>query len=304
MKNWFGDSRFRSKSWNLLTALIFIAPIVTLSLIFEYIPMVRSGLLAFYDWNMVQGEPRFVGMQNFAVVAGDSRFHIALRNTLVYVAALLPLQMFLPLLMALTLQPLRRNRLTTTYRVLLFLPTVISLPAAAVVWLWMFHPLQGVLNQILVLLGGDRVNWLGEPAVAIGAIILVATWSSLGFNMLLYLAALEAVPRDIRDAAALDGARGWSLFRHIEWPLISPTFFFIMVTTVLFVNNEAFAVINILTGGGPFSQTSNILFYLYERAFRFFQIGEASALALGLVLLYLLLTWAQFRFAEGRVHYG
>lgn len=294
----------KHQRWMLITAAVCLLPVMVLSLIFEYVPMGRSAVLSFYEWNMVVDQPRFVGLANYITIASDPRFHVALRNTAIYVVALLPLQVLLPLGVALVLRPLGRTRLATSYRIILFLPTVISLPAAAVAWLWIFHPLQGILNHTIVQLGGPRISWLSEPATAILAIIVVATWSSLGFHMLLYLAALEAVPREIREAARLDGAEGWVLFRAIEWPLISPTFFFVLVTTVLFVNNEAFAVINILTGGGPYSQTSNVLFYLYERGFLFFQAGEASAIALVLVIAYLLLTWAQFRFIERRVHYA
>nr|MBA2520711.1 sugar ABC transporter permease [Chloroflexia bacterium] len=156
----------------------------------------------------------------------------------------------------------------------------------------------------IVSAGGGRVNWLSDPATAMAAIIVVAAWSSLGFNILLYLAALGGIAPDVRDAARIDGASAWRLFRDVEWPLISPTFFFVVLTTILFVNNDIFGVINIMTKGGPYSATTNILYYLYERGFKFFQAGEASALAMVIVTIYLLVTWMQFRVGERRVHYG
>ena len=287
-----------------VVAWLLLLPSLGLALAFDYGPMVGSAILAFYDWNLVSANPRFVGLKNFAVILADPRFQIAVRNTVVYAVALIPLQVFLPLLMALALRPLASSRLSTTYRVLLFTPKVISLATASIIWLWMLHPLQGVVNQTIQALGGPLIPWLSEPGTAIAAIILVATWKSLGFHLLLYLMALEAVPADVREAARVDGANGWTLFRRIEWPLISPTFFFVLVTTVLFVNTEAFTTINVLTAGGPYSATSNVLFYLYERGFRFFQAGEASALALGLVVILFFVTWVQFRLVGTKVHYG
>jgi len=136
------------------------------------------------------------------------------------------------------------------------------------------------------------------------SVIVVAAWSSAGFNTLLYLTGLEGVSNDVREAARIDGATSWQVFWHIEGPLISPTFFFITITTALFVNNDIFGVINILTRGGPYSSTTNVIYYLYERGFKFFQAGEASALAMMIVVVYLAITWLQFRFSERKVHYG
>ncbi|MDQ3442766.1 MAG: sugar ABC transporter permease [Chloroflexota bacterium] len=288
----------------LVTAIAMLLPVLILALVFEYWPAVRSLYLMFFDWNLVSQDPEFVGFQNFRTIVNDSRFITSIRNTVSYAAILAPLQIVLPLGMALVLRPLATSRLSLVYRTLLFLPMVISLPVAAVIWLWMLNPVNGVVNGTIEALGGRGVNWLNEPRPAMASVIVVAAWSSIGFNILLYLTALEGIPRDVRDAARLDGASEWALFRGIEWPLISPTFFFIVLTTVLFVNNEIFGVINILTHGGPYSSTTNVLYYLYERGFRFFQAGEASALAITLVGFFLLVTWIQFRVGERKVHYG
>lgn len=287
----------------LAAAVAMLLPVLVLALVFEYWPAVRSLYLMFFNWNLVSQEPEFVGFQNFRTIANDSRFITAIRNTVVYAAILAPLQILLPLGMALVLRPLATSRLSLVYRTLLFLPMVISLPVAAVVWLWMLNPVNGVVNGTIEAIGGSGVNWLNEPRPAMASVIVVAAWSSIGFNILLYLTALEGIPRDVRDAARLDGASEWALFRSVEWPLISPTFFFIVLTTVLFVNNEIFGVINILTHGGPYSSTANVLYYLYERGFRFFQAGEASALAISLVGFFLVVTWIQFRVGERKVHY-
>ncbi|MDP9353703.1 MAG: sugar ABC transporter permease [Chloroflexota bacterium] len=183
-------------------------------------------------------------------------------------------------------------------------PTVIAFSVAALVWLWIFHPLQGLLNKLIIEAGGTRVNWLSDPDTAIWCVIVVAVWKTFGFNLLLYLAALEAVPVEYVEAASVDGATGWQIIRSIRWPLITPTFFFVLVTTVISVNDEVFGAINVMTDGGPFERTSNIVYYLYVQGFRFFQIGAASAVSVLVFVATVLLTWLQFRFVERRVHYG
>lgn len=272
--------------------------------LFIFWPLVYSFYLSTLQWNFVQPVRTFVGIQNFAQLPQDPRFVQAAENTVIYVLALVPIQVFLPLALALLLWPIRRSRAQTTYRITLFAPTVISFAVAALVWMWILSPLQGILNQAIVALGGSSVSWLSDPNTAIWAIIGVSAWKVMGFNLLLYLAALEAVPQDYLEAASIDGANGWQLTRHIRWPLISPTFFFVLVTTVIFVNDEVFGAINVMTDGGPFERTTNIVYYLFEQAFRYFQIGAASAVALVLFFGVVALTWLQFRFVERRVHYG
>lgn len=294
----------RAQRWNIATAFIFLAPVLILAVTFDYLPALKSFRLMFYDWNLINDDPKFIGLDNFRTIFADDRFRTSLKNSGVYVAALVPLQVCVPLAIAVAVRSLSRSKLSSFYRAILFLPAVISLPAASVVWLWMLNPYNGIVNQVVTSLGGGRIDWLNQPNNAMISVIVVATWSTIGFNFLLYLAALEGVAKDLKEAARLDGAEGWRLFRDIEFPLISPTFFFVVLTTVLFVNNEIFGVINVLTQGGPYSSTSNVLFYLYERGFKFFQAGEASALAILIVSASLLFTWVQMRFGEKWVHYG
>jgi multiple sugar transport system permease protein/sn-glycerol 3-phosphate transport system permease protein len=283
---------------------LFIAPLLALMVAFIYWPLLYSAYLSLYDWNFVSPDWRFVGATNYTRLPDDPRFRLALWQTVVYVLALVPIKVFLPLGLALLLWPIRRSRAQGVYRLLLFTPTVISFAVAALVWLWIFNPLQGVLNQLIVGAGGSRVNWLSNPQTAIWCVIIVSTWKVLGFNLLLYLAALEAVPEEYVEAGSIDGADGWQLIRHIRWPLITPTFFFILVTTVIFVNDEVFSAISVLTDGGPFDRSINLVFYLYQQAFRYFQIGIASAVAIILSVAVIALTWLQFRFVERHVHYG
>lgn len=296
--------RFGATAWDTAAPYTFVAPVLLLIALFIFWPLVYSFYLSTLQWNFVRPERTFVGLENFAQLPQDPRFVQAGENTVLYVLALVPIQVFLPLALALLLWPIRRSRAQTTYRITLFAPTVISFAVAALVWMWILSPLQGILNQAIVALGGSSVSWLSDPNTAIWAVIGVSAWKVMGFNLLLYMAALEAVPQDYVEAASLDGADGWQLTRYIRWPLISPTFFFVLVTTVIFVNDEVFGAINVMTNGGPFERTTNIVYYLFEQAFRYFQIGAASAVALVLFFGVVALTWLQFRFVERRVHYG
>jgi len=279
-------------------------PLLTLLGVFIYWPLVYSAYLSLYDWNLVSPDWRFVGLDNYTRLPDDPRFRLAISQTAVYLAALVPIKVLLPLGMALLLWPIRKSRAQGVYRVVLFTPTVVSFAVAALVWLWIFNPIQGVLNQMIVAGGGSRVNWLSNPQTAVWCIILVSTWKAFGFNLLLYLAALEAVPEEYIEAASIDGAGGWQLFRHIRWPLITPTLFFVLVTTVIFVNDDVFSAVNVLTDGGPFDRSSNLIYYLYQQAFRYFQVGIASSVAILVSAAVIALTWLQFRFVERHVHYG
>ncbi|MDQ3779616.1 MAG: sugar ABC transporter permease [Chloroflexota bacterium] len=287
-----------------MTPYLLIAPLLILIAVFIYWPLIYSAYLSFYDWNFVRPDKTYVGWDNFTRLPDDPRFTRALRGTLIYTVTLVPLQVFLPLGLALLLWPIRKSRAQTRYRIMLFSPTIIAYSVAAVMWLWIFNPLQGILNKVLAEFGAERVNWLSDRNTAIWAIIIVATWKTLGFHMLLYLAALESVPKDYIEAASLDGATHWQIMRSIRFPLITPTFFFVLVTTVISVNDDVFGAINVLTDGGPFDSTTNVIYYLYQQGFQFFQIGAASAVAVLMFAATSLLTWVQFRFIERHVHYG
>jgi multiple sugar transport system permease protein/sn-glycerol 3-phosphate transport system permease protein len=286
------------------TPYLMIAPVILLMGLFIYWPLIYSAYLSLFDWNFVSPHKTFVGFDNYRNLWDNRRFEQSLRVTLVYVLALVPIQVILPLALALLLWPIRKSRAQSTYRVLLFTPTVISFSVGALLWLWIFHPLQGVLNLLLVEVGQERIRWLQDPKTAVWCVIVVSTWKYIGFNLLLFLAALEAVPNDYLEAAAIDGASGWQQIKSIRLPLITPTLFFVLVTTIISVNDEAFAAINVLTDGGPFERTANVVYYLYEQGFQFFQIGSASTVSLLLFLATVFFTWLQFRFVERHVHYG
>lgn len=298
----------RERSWyrfrDLATPYLLTAPLLILIAVWIYYPLIYSAYLSFFDWNFVRPDKEFVGWDNFTRLLDDPRFERSLNATWIYIVALVPIQVFLPLGLALALWPIRKSRAQSTYRIMLFSPTVIAYSVGAVMWLWIFNPLQGFLNHVLIDIGYERVNWLSDRDTAIWCVIIVATWKTIGFNLLLYMAALEAVPNDYIEAASLDGANHWQQMRSIRFPLITPTFFFVLVTTVISVNDDVFGAINVLTDGGPFESTTNVIYYLYQQGFKYFQIGAASAVSIIVFFATILLTWVQFRFVEKHVHYG
>lgn len=287
-----------------LTPYLLIAPLLILTLLFIYWPLIYSTYLSFFDWNFVRPDKDFVGWNNFTRLPDDPRFIQSLKGTAIYTVALIQLQVLLPLVLALLLFRTRESRFQGAYRVLLFSPTVIAYSVAAIMWLWIFNPNYGVLNKALSIFGVDAIHWLSDRDTAIWGIIIVATWKTLGFHMILYLAALEGIPKDYIEAAELDGANAWQITKSIRFPLMTPTFFFVLVTTVISVNDDVFAAINVLTDGGPFNSTTNIIYYLYQQGFKYFQIGAGSAVAVIVFIVTVFLTWLQFRFVERHVHYG
>jgi multiple sugar transport system permease protein/sn-glycerol 3-phosphate transport system permease protein len=280
------------------------APAVAAAVLFVWAPMLASMGLSFFDWSLLHRQGTWRGLDHYLATLSNPEFHLAAGNTLLYLLALLPLQVGVPLVLAFLLIRLRFARAAAAYRLLLFVPAVLSFPVAAVIWLWMFNPIFGVLNVALGALGLPPQRWLSDPDLAIWSVIAVAFWKSFGLNLLIFHTALLTVPHDIIEAARVDGARSLKLVLTIELPLISPALFFAVVTTMIIVLDEIVGAVDVLTEGGPYRMSTNLLYYLYERGFRYFQFGEAAAVAVLISAIVGVVTWAQFRFGERHVHYG
>ncbi|MFQ3623681.1 MAG: sugar ABC transporter permease [Acetobacteraceae bacterium] len=278
-------------------------PAVAAAAVFVWLPMAASVALSLFDWSLLRREATWRGLDHYAATLANPDFHLAGVNTLVYLAALLPLQVALPLVLAFALMRVQLRWAARLYRTALFVPTVLSFPIAAVVWLWMFNPIVGVLNTLLGTVGVAPQRWLSDPDLAIWSVIAVAFWKSFGLNLLIFLAALATVPQEVCEAARIDGAGPIRLAVAIELPLISPALFFAVVTTVIIVLDEIVGAVDVLTEGGPYRMSSNLLYFLYERGFRHFQFGEAAAVAVLIAAIVGVATWAQFRYGERHVHY-
>jgi len=298
-----GTRRNRRLKFSSVEAYLYIAPAFVLLVVFKYWPMVFGVILSFLNWNFVSATKEFVGWGNYVGMFARDTFLIALRNTLLYILALLPFYLVLPLVLAVLLSSVRSQRVAAVYKAVIFSPAVLSFAITCMVWLCIFNPLYGVLNHLLVLTGLPAVSWLSDSKIALWSIVLVSGWKTFGYNMVLLLAALSSVSTQYIEAAEIDGATRWQIFWKIKWPLITPTMFFLLVTTVIFTAERAFIPINILTKGGPYEATTNLSFAIYLFGFHFFDAGLASATATFTFIVFLLITVFEIRYLERYVTY-
>lgn len=278
---------------------LLIAPWLVGLLLFHGGPILAALALSFADWPLPR-PPSFVGLDHFRTLLADPLFGRTLFNTAYYALGTVPPGIALGLGLALLLH--RRRRGVTLFRTLFFLPTVVSGVATILLWGWVFNPRYGIANALLAAVGIRGPAWLQDEAWAMPALILMSLWN-VGANLIIYLAALQGVPQDLHEAAALDGAGRWARFRHITWPLISPVTFFLLVVNLI-GSFQVFTPTYILTRGGPNNATMTLPLYIYFNAFVWGRLGYASALALVLFALILALTLLQFRLAERWVFYA
>jgi multiple sugar transport system permease protein len=282
-------------------AWLFLAPSLVLFAIFTAIPVISAFFISFTQWNLFN-EVTWVGLGNYLALAGDEIFAKVLGNTAYFVLVSVPVQIVLALLCALVLN--RGIKGQTFFRVVYFLPVVTSTIAAALVWAWLFNSNFGLINAGLSLVGvTDLPKWMGSTRWAMPAIIIVSIWQNLGYAMVLFLAGLQNIGKDVHDAAALDGATGWDRFWHITLPLLSPTTFFVLVISII-GSFQVFELVLVMTKAGPANATNTLVYYIYQNGFQFYQMGYASAAAMVLFLIVLAFTLVQYKLQRRWVHYG
>lgn len=282
---------------------LYLMPAFVVLGVFVYWPVLLVSALSLVEWNLIGPNVVFVGLENFASLLTSGDFLLLLLRSVLYVLAALLGNFLLPVGLAmLTMQV--RQRHSDLYQSLLFTPTVVATSVGALLWQFIYLPTgSGLLNASLETLGLSGTDWLGNSGTALPAVATVAAWQYMGFNYLVALAGIMAVPKDYLEAARVDGATGWPMLRHVMVPLLMPTILFLMVTTVLQALPNAFVPIEILTGGGPNGASNNLLYDVYRTGLRYFQVGEASAEA---VLLMALLGGAavwQFRMLDRSLTY-
>lgn len=277
-------------------------PACVLLLIFTYYPMLSTLHLSFYDWNFVSPFKEAVGFGNYVRAFTSRDFIIAVLNTCWYTLGLIPLTVAFPLFLANMLHNLQ-TRFLTLYKVTIFTPAVVSFAVAAVLWLFILNPLHGLMNLLLERLSISGPSWLSDPKWVIPSILIITSWKIIGYNVIIFLAALLNVPKDIKEAALIDGAVGRRYFWSITWPLISPSTFFVLLTTVINATQYTLIPIQMLTGGGPDQRSTHLIFLVYQYAFRFFDVGYAAAVAVFTFLVLLGITVIQQKLLERYVHY-
>lgn len=282
-------------------ALFFLAPSLVLFTAFTGAPVVAAFLISFTQWDLFR-PPTFVGLSNYTRLMSDPIFGKVMGNTAYFVLASVPLQMGLGLLAALALN--RGIRGQTFFRVAYFLPAVTSTIAAALVWSWLFNSNYGLVNALLSGLGVDNVpRWLASTTWAMPAVIIVSVWQNVGYAMVLFLAGLQNIRPDLYDAAALDNARGWRRLWYITLPMLSPTTFFVLIISII-GSFQVFELVFIMTEAGPANATNTLVYYIYQNGFQFYQMGYASAAAMILFGIVLMITMVQYATQSRWVHYG
>lgn len=281
----------KKKFTQIITGYSFLTPNIIGFLTFTLIPVIVCFVFAFCEWDM-SSPMKFVGFKNFIELFKDKDFWYFLYNTVFFMLAV-PLGMALSLIMALLLN--QKLKGMVVFRTAYFLPVVSSLIAVAMVWRWIFNSDYGLLNYFLLKIGFNSIpNWLNSTFWARPAIIIMSVWQGAGYNMLLYLAALQGIPDSLYEAASIDGAGSWEKFWYVTWPMLSFVNFFI-VTMSIIGGFQAFGVQYIMTQGGPLNSTMTIVYYIYKNAFEWFKMGYASSIAWFLFILMFGITYINFR---------
>lgn len=271
-------------------ALILAGPTLLGILIFNLLPIAGSFWLSLTKWNLLSA-PRYVGLKNYADLFSDSLFYQVMGQTCAFVGMVVALELVGGVLVAMALNAKVRG--VTWLRTAYFLPFVTSMVAVSIVWGWVFDPANGALNMLLRLLGLQPVAWLSDPLIALPALAFLTAWKGLGYAMMLVFAGLQAIPPQYEEAAAIDGANAIQRFFKVTLPLLSPTIFLVAVLSTINAF-QAFDAVYLLTAGGPANKTTTIVYWLYQNAFIYYNLGKASAIAYVLFAVLLLLTLIQW----------
>lgn len=270
--------------------------------LFSFYPVFRALQLSLLDWDMISENSTFVGLANYRELLKDPLFWKAVTNTLIYIIGTVPIEIALALGVAMLLN--QKLKGIGFYRLAFFLPHVTTVVAISMVWAWIYHDQYGLLNTMLGWFGIKGQNWLLNPKWTMFTIILMSIWKTLGYTAVIFLAGLQGLDKQLQEAATVDGANRWQVFRHVSWPLLSPTTFFVSITSIIGAF-KVFSEIFVLYGGqpGPLRQGITIVFYIYEKAWSEYRMGYASAAAYVLFFMVLAVTFFQLWYGKRRVHY-
>ncbi|MDP6508574.1 MAG: sugar ABC transporter permease [Chloroflexota bacterium] len=280
---------------------LFVLPTLAFFLIFIVFPLGFSLYMSFLDWHPVRGDPEFVGIENYVELLGDKTFVKTVVNTLVLTFGVVAITVVGALALAMALNQGLRG--TAVFRGVFYSPVVTSLIATGLVFLWLFDPQFGPINQLLKSFGITGPGWASSLKWALPTMILTFSWREIGYFVVVYLAGLQGIPVSLREAAAIDGAGSWGQFRHVTWPLLWPTTFFVLIMGVIRATQYSFGMIYVMTAGGPVDSTNVVVLYLYQQAFELFRMGYASAIAYVLFVIVFAISMIQYKFAGRLVDY-
>ena len=281
---------------------LFVLPTFLFFCVFIAWPLGYSFYLGFYDWSPLDPRPVPVGFANYQELATSPDFLKAVVNTFVFTVGVMILTVAGSIILALGLNQGLRG--TAIFRAIYYSPVVTSLVATAVIWLWILDPQFGIANQVLRSAGLPTPGWAADPAWAMPTVITTFAWREVGYFTVIYLAGLQGIPGELKEAARIDGCGPLRVFRHITWPLLMPTTLFVLVLSVIRATQDSFGVVYVMTGGGPVQATNVMVLYLYEQAFKFFRLGYASAVAYVLFAFIFIAALIQFRLLEKKADYA
>ncbi len=291
-------SRYLSLSENNpLYGWLYLLPYAIIFVLFLAYPIVQGFWISFTQWDLVNPS-RFVGLDNYRALLSDDLFSKSLANTLVFAAMNAPLIVVVPLGLAILVNRPILGR--TIFRSAFTAPIMISVSSVGLLWGWFLNPVFGIVNAYAQALGLPPQNWLAQPGWAMLAVVITTLWWSTGWNLVLYLAGLQEIPEHLYEAARIDGAGGWALFRHVTLPGLRPTTLFVSVTSVI-GSLRVFGQVYVLTGGGPYDSTRTVVQHIYQNGFEYFKMGYASSVAWVLFVIILAFVLVEFRFMKGRV---
>jgi multiple sugar transport system permease protein len=278
---------------------LFLLPALAFFILFVLFPMIKGVYMSLFDYSITSFD--FIGLENYKTLWHDETFHKSLRNTIIIVAVAVPVIIAFSLFVAMSVY--KRNEFTRSfYRGVFYLPAVTSVVSVTVVWGWIYHPNFGVLNYITNFFGMEPVSWLGDTRTALLAITVILITTSVGQPIILYIASLGNIPTSYIEAAEMDQANSGQIFRKIIWPLLMPTNLYVIVITT--INSfQIFALIQLLTSGGPVYSTSTVMYGVYEQAFLLGKFGLASAMGVVLAVIIGIISIIQFKYFGSDVEY-
>ena len=292
------------RGWGLPWLLLF--PTLLILGVFSYFPAFETLRLSLFRSNLIVGNEQFVGLENFVTLLSSPVYHQVIGQTLIFVGLVVLLGLTMALGLAwLASKPIRG---ALFYRLMLIYPYALSPAIAGTLWLFLFNPEIGAVNNLLGTLFGIKPRWLDQPFLAFTLVVVATVWKGLGYNIVFYMAALQNLPTEVMEAAEIDGATPWQSFWRITLPLLSPMTFFLIFTNIVAALFDSFGLVNILTRGGPVygetGITTFLIYQLYQDGFRNFKSGAAAAAAVLMLMLVICLIVLQFRYGNRRVHYG
>ncbi len=284
----------------------FLLPSLLILAVFIYLPALQTLRLAAFKANLILGTERFVGLQNVTELLLSPAYRQVALQTLIFMVLTVTLGLLFSLGLAwLASRPIRGSKY---YRLLLIYPYALSPAIAGTLWLFMFNPEIGVVNQLLGSLFSIKPRWLDDPILAFGLVVVAAIWKGLAYNIVFYLASIQNLPGDVMEAAEIDGATPAQVFWRVAFPLLTPITFFLVFTNIISALFDSFALTDILTRGGPYFHNAGIttflVYQLYQDGFVNFKSGVAAAQAALMLVLVAFITFMQFKVGEKRVHYG